>query len=71
MQKFPLAPMGAIAPGSAHGRPSAEAPIDTSGKCSIDFSPFQAILSTFSFFWKSSAHTPLGPKVIQARASLR
>ena len=29
--KFLLAPMGFIAPGSAHARPSAEPPIDTSG----------------------------------------
>ena len=29
--KFPLAPMGALAPGSAHARPSAQVPIDTSG----------------------------------------
>jgi hypothetical protein len=30
-EKFPLAPMGVIAPGSAHARPSARPPIDTSG----------------------------------------
>ena len=29
--KFPLAPMGVLAPGSAHVRPSARPPIDTSG----------------------------------------
>ena len=29
--KFPLAPMGALAPGSVHARPSAQAPIDTNG----------------------------------------
>ena len=29
--KFPLAPMGALAPGSAHARPFAQPPIDTSG----------------------------------------
>ena len=29
--KFPLAPMGVLAPGSAHTRPSAQPPIDTSG----------------------------------------
>ena len=29
--KFPLAPMGVLAPGSAHARPSARPPIDTSG----------------------------------------
>ena len=29
--KFPLAPMWVLAPGSAHARPSARAPIDTSG----------------------------------------
>ena len=30
-EKFPLAPMGVLAPGSAHARPSARPPIDTSG----------------------------------------
>jgi hypothetical protein len=30
-QEFLLAPMGALAPGSVHARPSAQAPIDTSG----------------------------------------
>ena len=29
--KFPLAPMGVLAPGSAHARPSAQPPIDVSG----------------------------------------
>ena len=29
--KFPLAPMGVLAPGSAHARPSAQPPIDMSG----------------------------------------
>ena len=29
--KFPLAPMGVLAPGSAHARPSARPPMDTSG----------------------------------------
>ena len=29
--KFPLAPMGVLAPGSAHARPSARPPIDVSG----------------------------------------
>ena len=28
--KFPLVPMGVLAPGSAHARPSAQPPIDTS-----------------------------------------
>ena len=30
--KFPLTPMGVIAPGSAHARPSARPPIDISRK---------------------------------------
>ena len=34
VNKFPLAPMGALAPGSAHARPSAQAPIDTKGNFS-------------------------------------
>jgi hypothetical protein len=29
--KFPIALMGALAPGSAYARPSAQAPLDTSG----------------------------------------
>ena len=29
--KFPLMPMGVLAPGSAHARPSAQPPIDVSG----------------------------------------
>ena len=31
VEKFPLTPMGVLAPGSAHARPSAQAPIDMSG----------------------------------------
>ena len=30
-EKFPLPPMGVLAPGSAHARPSAQPPIDVSG----------------------------------------
>ena len=30
-QKFPLTPMGVLAPGSAHARPSAQPPIAVSG----------------------------------------
>ena len=29
--EFPLTPMGVLAPGSAHARPSAQPPIDMSG----------------------------------------
>ena len=29
LKEFPLAPMGVLAPGSAHARPSARPPIDT------------------------------------------
>ena len=36
--KFPLAPMGVLAPGSAHARPSAKPPIDTSGNFSANMS---------------------------------
>jgi hypothetical protein len=36
--KFPLAPMGVLAPGSAHARPSARPPIDTSGNFSAHVS---------------------------------
>ena len=31
IQKIPLAPMGGLAPGSAHAEPSAQPPIGTSG----------------------------------------
>ena len=62
--KFPLAPMGAPAPVSAHARPSTQAPIDTIDNFSVPVSVgggmlkffdqllplFQAILSTFRFF---------------------
>ena len=38
LDKFPLAPMGVLAPGSAHARPSAQPPIDTSGNVSAHVS---------------------------------
>ena len=37
-QQFRLAPMGVLAPGSAHARPSARPPIDTSEKISAHVS---------------------------------
>ena len=36
--KFPLTPMGVLAPGSAHARPSAQPPIDVSGNFSAHMS---------------------------------
>ena len=36
--KFPLAPMGVLAPGSAHARPSAQPPVNTSGNLSAHMS---------------------------------
>ena len=36
--KFPLPPMGVLAPGSAHARPSARPPIDTRGNFSAHMS---------------------------------
>jgi hypothetical protein len=36
--QFPLAPVGVLAPGSAHARPSAQPPIDTSGNFSVQVS---------------------------------
>ena len=36
--KFPLAAMGVLATGSAHARPSALPPIDTSGNVSVNLS---------------------------------
>ena len=38
LDKIPLAPMGVLAPGSAHARPSAQPPIDTSGHFSAHMS---------------------------------
>ena len=36
--RFPLAPMGVLAPGSAHARPSTQPPIDMSGNCQAHMS---------------------------------
>ena len=33
MKEFPLAPMGVLAPGSAHARPSAQSLMDTTENC--------------------------------------
>ena len=64
-----LAPMGVLAPGSGHARPSLRPPIDTSGIFLAHmsgggeivwklfwstFSPNQRILSTFRFFQKKT-----------------
>ena len=38
LQKFLLTPMGVLAPKSAHARPSAQPPIDTSGNFSAHVS---------------------------------
>ena len=38
LNAIPLAPMGALAPGSAHARPSVQAPIDTSIHFSVQLS---------------------------------
>ena len=38
IKKFPLAPMGVLAPGSAHARPSAQPPINTSRNFSAHLS---------------------------------
>ena len=43
LKVIPLAPMGVLAPGSAHARPSARPPIDTSGN-------FQAHVSAEQLF---------------------
>ena len=37
-KKYPLVPMGVLAPGSAHARLSAQPPIDTSGNFSAHVS---------------------------------
>ena len=37
-EKFPLALMGVLAPGSAHARPSARPPIDTRGSFPVHVS---------------------------------
>ena len=39
LKKIPLAPMGVLAPGSAHASPSARPPIDTSGNFPAHVSP--------------------------------
>ena len=38
VSEFPLSPRGALAPGSAYARPSAQAPIDTSRNFSVQVS---------------------------------
>ena len=38
IKEIPLVPMGVLAPGSAHARPSAQPPIDTSGTFSAHMS---------------------------------
>ena len=38
MKKIPLMPMGVLAPGSAHARPSAQPPIDVSGNFPVHMS---------------------------------
>ena len=47
LNKFPLAPMGALAPGSVHARPSAQPPIDTSGNFSAQVSGGGKTIETF------------------------
>ena len=57
-EQFPLAPMGVLAPGSAHTWPSAQPPIDTSEfflpHVSGKGGSFQATLSTFRVFLKKN-----------------
>ena len=47
-QKYKLAPMGVLAPGSAHARPSARLPIDTSGNFSAHMSGGGKLSDSFS-----------------------
>ena len=47
LDKFPLAPMGVLAPGSAHARPSARPPIDTIGNFSAHMSGGGNCLTVF------------------------
>ena len=47
-KEFPLAPMGVLAPGSAHARPSARPPIDTSGNFSAHMSEGGKLSDSFS-----------------------
>ena len=44
----PLVPMGVLAPGSAHARPSAQPPIDTSGNFSAHMSGGGKLSDSFS-----------------------
>ena len=56
--KFPLAPMGVLTPGSAHARPSARPPIDTSGNFPAPVSAEwpSAFLLESSYFCYLGAH---------------
>ena len=69
LQKFTLTPTGVLAPRSAHARPSAQPPIDNSGKClggrvnKFEFkSYFFCDLKPHSKFWNPTI-TPSGRKV--------
>ena len=44
-EKYQIAPMGVLAPGSAHARPSARPPIDTSGNSPIEGSNLYLLVS--------------------------
>ena len=46
-REIPLAPMGVLAPGSAHARPSAQPPINTSGNSSAHMSGGGNCLTVF------------------------
>ena len=55
-KKFLLVPMGVLAPGSAHARPSARPPIDTSGNFSAHMSGGVNCLTVFLAKSENSKH---------------
>ena len=54
-QKFPLTPMGVLAPGSAHARPSAQPPIDVSGNFPAHVSGVGGCWNFEKFFLSTSS----------------
>ena len=50
-KRFPLAPMGVLAPGSEHARPSAQPPIDSSRNFPVIAVFILTPLITFNFFF--------------------
>ena len=64
--EFSLAPIGALAPGSAHARHSAQPPIDTSRNFSAQVLP-QILFQNF----RDIARKPVGPIMIEEEKKLK